>query len=144
MDREAAAEKFAAMLFREGVEEGLKAFFDGIENPLGHQGKKWERIRRLLHSQSEEGKRTFRLAIAEAMTLAVFGIAVHLDGASGGIEMGDRSGRFAAALNIYGSWKDSWKQPPEETVQICPTFEGEDVHDLFMDLADQWEKAQSL
>src|SRR5687767_1375168 len=132
MNRNAAAEEFAKVLFRGGVEEGVKAFFDVMSEPMGHQRDKWERLRRWYESEDEEDRGILRVAIKDAMVLAVFGVAVHLDGASGGyIEVEEGIGELAVALNIYGSEKALDARTPKETIEICPTRRGEDVHDIF-------------
>src|SRR5260370_29584586 len=98
MDRGSAARAFAMMLFREGVETSVEAFFDALSDPRGHQREKRERMRRWYDNQTEEDQQTFRLVVGEAMVLAVFGIAVHLDGATGVIQVGDRACEVSAAL----------------------------------------------
>jgi hypothetical protein len=102
----------------------------------------WERLRQRYETENQAGRELFRFAVKEAMILSIFGVAAHFDGASGYDPIGDRVGEFAVALNVYRSLEDTTPQGLEETVQICPTRRGEDVHDIFMNLVDEWETSQ--
>lgn len=137
MDRSAAAEVFANFLYRVGVTGGWESFFESLEKPAGEHRAEWEGINQMYASQSEEGRRAFRFAVREALVLAVFGLAVHLDGAAEYVYVGDRPAEFTVGLSIYESLQRAKEHAAAETVDVCPTRRGVEVHDLLLDLVEE-------
>lgn len=139
MNRSLAAEEFARMLFQVGVEGGINALFDSLNTPVGVHKQTWEKIKRWHENQTDEVRALFRFAVKEAAVLAVFGIAVHLDGASGYHFIDDRPSEFTISLNVYENHDAAREGIPLETVAICPTKFGEDVHDIFLSVVGEVE-----
>jgi len=137
MDRDAAAEMLVKMLYTAGVEEGLSAFFRSLNHPCGQQEGIWQQAREWHASQTEAEKEILRALVKEAMILAVFGVAVHFDGASGYDYVGERPAEFAVALQIYSNLDEAEEGNPQEIIAICPTNDGENVHDHFLDFVDK-------
>ncbi len=139
MDKDTAAEEFAKMLFRVGVEEGLETFFDSLGAPGGQNKKAWEDAKQWYENESEEGKRFVRFVAKEAIIRAVFGLAVNFDGATGYSYVGERPIEYVIAMRVYESVDVIGLNSPDETIEICPTTHGDDVHDIFLNLVDKAE-----
>lgn len=140
MNRDIAADLLAKMLYEVGVEGGYKAFFDTLKNPSGPYKHTWEEFRRWYDTQPDETQKLVQFMAKEAMVLAVFGIAVDLDGGGSYHFIGDQPAELAVALRVFKnleSIKANTHNLPQETVEICPTTTGEDIHDIFLYYVDQ-------
>src|SRR5579871_4533868 len=137
MERNAAAEEFAKMLYQEGIEEALRAFYDLLDNPTGPQKRLWQQAKDWHASHTEERKALIRFLFKEAMVAAIFKVAVHFDGASGYEYVGERPAEFAVALQIYNNLDEAEEGNPQEIIAICPNPGGTDVHDLFLSFVDE-------
>lgn len=137
MDRTQAAEAFAKALFSVGVERSMDALSEGLSNPGGKNKAEWEQAKSLYDGQTDEGRAVLRFMLKEASVLSSFGIAVFLDGASGYYDVEEQPAEFTVAMNLYKSVEET--RTPREIVLVCPVKNGEDVHDIFMDLVEEAE-----
>ncbi len=135
--RKEAAELFAQMVFDSGYREGVKAPFDAMAEPLGHEKEKWQKAAETFARLDDEEKACFRFLLGEAVHAALFHVLVDLDGASGYHEIGGRDAEFTLGLRIFDSTSaDSETGPVAEEIAIARTEEGEDLHDIFAGLVD--------
>ena len=139
MDRNKAAEEFAKMLFQVGVEEGSQAFFASLESPTGQDKRTWEEVKHWHGNKTDEEKQFIGFIVKEAIIQAIHGIAVNFDGAAGYDYIDERPIEFAVALRVYDSIDAVEIGDSNETIEICPTVHGADVHDIFINLADARE-----
>ena len=130
------------MLFSVGIKDGYQVFFETLNTPRGQHKPMWEKIKRWYEAQTEEKQDFIRFVVWQATVIGVGGLAVHFDGAQGFDYVNERPGEFSVALNIYRNIHEATEGLPEETIPICPTSEGEDVHDLLFGLVDE-EEARS-
>jgi len=142
MDRNTAAEEFAKMLFQVGVKESLEGFYDSLDTPGGQNKKTWEDVRKWHENETDEVRRFVRFIVKEAIVLSVHGLAVNLDGASGYNYVGEHPIEYAVTMRTYQSIDAIENHSPRETIEICPTTHGEDVHDIFLYFVDQAEEAE--
>lgn len=137
MERNEAAEQFAKMLYTVGIEEGRNAFYASLEHPVGQHREEWEKAKNWYANQIEEERGFVNFLIREAMTLAVHGIAVRLDGASGYEYHNNNPIDYCVALRVYQNDSDAESDVPAQVIDICPTTYGEDVHDILLELVDK-------
>jgi hypothetical protein len=139
MDRNQATEEFARVLFQVGIQERSVGFYEMFQYPAAPQKDKWTQIKEWYESQTEEQQHLFAFLIREAMVFAVFGLAAYLDSASGYHFVGERPVDFAIAMQVYNNLDDAMEGNVEERIEFCPNPDGEYIHDILLNLVDQWE-----
>lgn len=137
MNRDQAAEEFARMLYRVGIEQAYRTFFASIDNPVGHNKEQRLKISHWYASKGFEEQQLINTILRKAMALSVFGIAVNFDGDAGYEEVDNKFAEFVVSLRMYGSLEEEEVGAPTEFVEICPTNGGENIHDIFMSLVDE-------
>jgi len=147
MDKDKAAEEFSKMLFQQGFQGSLESVASSLqEPPVGSRLIEWEAAKKWCDRLDERDKSALSFLLTRVSVSAIFGIACFLDGASGyqSIEGYDsQPADFIVSLRTYKDVTSYEMQVPAETIQVCPTEHGEDVHDIFLSLVDEAEAADS-
>ena len=141
MYKNTGSEQFARMLFEVGVERGLQGMYDLMENPPHQEKETWAKVKEWYGNQSEESKQIVRFMAKEAIIFAVFELEVNFDGAAGNRVWGEHQVDFAVNMRVYESEEAVENETPDTTIAVCPTTRGEDVHDIFLDLVDESNRA---
>lgn len=139
MDRQQAAKEFAKVLSQRGIEGSIKVVYRLIQRPIGPQKDEWTQLKAWYESLTDEQKRLFAFLVKQAMISAVFGLAVFFDGASEYHFVGEHPVDFAIAMQVYNNLDDAMEGKIEERIEVCPTHHGEDLHDILLNLIDDWE-----
>jgi hypothetical protein len=132
LERNQAAEEFAKLLVEVGVQQGNDALFESLNRPLGPHKEAWAHAKEWYDSQPDGIQELVRFLTREAMVMALFGVAVHLDGGGGYRFVGDRVAEFTVGMNVYRNAEQASLGVWDEAVEICPTKRGEEVHDIFL------------
>jgi len=143
MDRNAAAEHFAKMLLEVGVQGTLRDLYEMMDDPIGPDKAKWQEASKWHEDLSAEGKQHVRFLVENAIITALFRVAVNFDGAQGFREADAHQIDFAVNMRIYKSKETVANERPDETIEICPTMHGDEVHDIFLNLVDDAKETKT-
>ena len=140
MNKNTAAEMFGKMLFEQGVEQSSPLFMKLLNEPRGTHKAKWQAAKEWYEQESADKQALIRFLIQQAAILSTFHIAYKLD--EGLDEKHGQVVNYTVAVNTYKDRDAANEDLPDETVQICPTVTGEDIHDIVMSYVDQLEANQ--
>lgn len=135
MDKNSAAEMFGKMLFEQGVVAGSQIFMELLNTPRGTHKAKWQEAKEWYEQASSETQEMLRFLIQQATILSTFQIAYKFD--EGLDEKDGQIVNYPVSVNTYSDRASAIQGTPKETIQICPTEDHEDIHDILMGYVDQ-------
>lgn len=134
MNKNTAAEIFGKMLFEQGIEQSNSVLIELLDAPRGTYKEKWQAAKEWYEQESAEKQAIIRFLIQQATILSTFHIAYKLD--EGLDEKDGQVVNYTVAVNTYKDRNAANDDVPEETVRVCPTVIGEDIHDIVMSYVD--------
>lgn len=140
MDRGEATEEFVRMVcegYSESVGDGM---FKMPSRVSGMEDAEWKQVQEWFQERTPSEKEKIDLIIREAMFSMLNTLMAQLDGVAGYHYVHDKPADFSVILNLYRDHDDASDGKPQETVEICPTRRGEDLHDILFHLAKDIRK----
>ena len=137
MNKDSAAEMFGKMLFEQGVVSGSQIFMELLITPRGTHKTKWQKAKDWYEQAPDETQEMLRFLIQQATILSTFQIAYKFD--EGLDEKDGQVVNYPVSVNTYADRAAADQGTPKETIQICPTEDHEDIHDILMGYVDELE-----
>jgi hypothetical protein len=131
--REQAAALFVERLIVRCYKGVIRDVTTMLENgpPGGKPDEDLLEMHRWFQDLDEETRKHIRSVVAFTARSAVFGACAILDGVSGGYAIPGTVSSFALYLEAHRDSAADETEPPDDSVKICPTMVGEDLHVLF-------------
>ena len=139
MEWRSAADEFVKAAYEVGVTDALGTLFEVMDHPSGLDSQAWVGARAWYAVQSDEAKLHIAFLLRQALIFGVFGLMAEFDVASGLRFINEEPARFGVSLHLYRTDQDAFQHNPGTTVEISPSDQTPDLHDLFMAVVDDSE-----
>lgn len=137
MDRDVAAEMFGKMLFEQGVVTSNRTMMKLLNQPPATHRAEWQAAKNWHKKASNDERALLYFLVEQATIISTFNVACKLD--KGLDEKENRLVNYTVIVNTYPNREAAIQASPEESVQVCPTVSGEDIHDILMSYVDRLE-----
>lgn len=111
---------------------------ESLDDPPNLASEKWKAAQLWYSGCRQSEREHIQVLMLDAVISALHGVLVFLDGATAHHYIGERPADFYLGINVYPD-VDAAPAHPEESVQICPSDEGMDLHYIFLNQLDDAE-----
>lgn len=139
MTRNHAAEEFTKAVLEHGYFGGIKVVEDLLNQPPTTREGNWEKASQWFQELTPEKRELVRALIKQTVAVSLESLLVFLDGAAGYHYAAEKPVVFRLRADLFSSVETAEHHEIEAIIEICPTTQGEDLHDIFFHLVEEAE-----